>query len=63
MNSQRSKFFLENSKDTDQTACIGPDKKGYPHNDFLFLQENIHCEYSLEGPQRGTSNRYPQGTF
>ena len=25
---------------------------------FLFLLENIHCEYSLEPPRRGGSNEY-----
>ena len=27
---------------------------------FLFLNENICCGYSLEAPQRGASNEYPQ---
>ena len=27
---------------------------------FLFLHKNICCGYSLEVPQRGTSNGYPQ---
>ena len=30
---------------------------------FLFLDGNICCEYSLEVPQRGTSNEYPQHMF
>ena len=30
---------------------------------FLFLHVNICCGYSLEVPQRGTSNEYPQHTF
>ena len=30
---------------------------------FLFLHENICCGYSLEVPQRGTSNEYPQHMF
>ena len=30
---------------------------------FLFLHENIHCGYSLEVPQLGTSNKYPQHMF
>ena len=30
---------------------------------FLFLHKNICCGYSLEVPQRGTSNEYPQHTF
>ena len=30
---------------------------------FLFLHENICCGYSLEVPQRGTSNEYPQHVF
>ena len=29
---------------------------------FLFLHENICCRYSLEVPQWGTSNEYPQYT-
>ena len=27
---------------------------------FLFVHENIHCGYSLEAPQTGTSNEYPR---
>ena len=34
-------------------------EEGYPHNIFLFLDENICCGYSLEGPHRGASNEYP----
>ena len=30
---------------------------------FLFLNENICCGYSLEAPQRGASNEYPQHIF
>ena len=30
---------------------------------FLFLHENICCGYSLEVPQRGASNEYPQHMF
>ena len=30
---------------------------------FLFLHENICCGYSLEAPQRGASNDYPQHMF
>ena len=30
---------------------------------FLFLHKNICCGYSLEVPQRGTSNEYPQHMF
>ena len=30
---------------------------------FLFLDENICCEYSLEVPWRGASNEYPQCMF
>ena len=30
---------------------------------FLFLHENICCGYSLEAPQRGASNEYPQHMF
>ena len=30
---------------------------------FFFLYENICCGYSLEAPQQGTSNEYPQHTF
>ena len=30
---------------------------------FLFLHKNICCGYSLEAPQLGTSNEYPQHTF
>ena len=30
---------------------------------FLFLHGNICCGYSLEAPQRGASNEYPQHMF
>ena len=30
---------------------------------FLFFHGSICCGYSLEVPQRGTSNEYPQHTF
>ena len=30
---------------------------------FLFLLKNIDCAYSLEPPQRGGSNVYPQSMF
>ena len=30
---------------------------------FLFLLKNIDCGYSLEPPQRGGSNVYPQSMF
>ena len=30
---------------------------------FLFLLQNIDCGYSLELPQRGGSNVYPQSMF
>ena len=41
-------------------SCIPADNMGYRLNIFLFLHENICCGYSLEVPQRGTSNEYPQ---
>ena len=30
---------------------------------FLFLNKNIFCGYSLEAPQRGTSNEYQNICF
>ena len=30
---------------------------------FLFLHKTIYCGYSLEAPQRGASNEYPQYMF
>ena len=30
---------------------------------FIFLNENIYCEYPLEAPPRGASNEYPQYMF
>ena len=30
---------------------------------FLFLLQNIDCEYSLEPPRQGGSNMYPQSMF
>ena len=30
---------------------------------FFFLLQNIDCGYSLESPQRGDSNVYPQSMF
>ena len=37
---------------------IATDKRGDPHNIFVFLHENICCGYSLEAPRRGASNEY-----
>ena len=42
---------------------IATDKRGYPHNIFLILHENICCGCSLEAPQRGASNEYSQHMF
>ena len=30
---------------------------------FLFLNKNICCGYSLEAPQQGASNKYPQHKY
>ena len=30
---------------------------------FLTFAQNIDCEYTLEPPQRGGSNEYPQSMF
>ena len=30
---------------------------------FLIFAQNIDCEYTLEPPQRGGSNEYPQSMF
>ena len=30
---------------------------------FLIFPQNIDCEYTLEPPQRGGSNEYPQSMF
>ena len=30
---------------------------------FHISAQNIDCEYSLEPPQRGSSNKYPQSMF
>ena len=47
-----------------QCLYIGLDKSGYPVNIFfIFLHESIYCGYSLEVPQQGTSNEYPQHMF
>ena len=32
-------------------------------NIFLSFAQNIDCEYTLEPPQRGDSNEYPQSMF
>ena len=42
---------------------ISLDKNGYQVNIFLFLHENKCLGYSLEAPQCGTSNEYPQHMF
>ena len=44
-------------------TSIALDKKGSQIDIFLFLHENICCGYSLEVPQWGTSNEYPQHMF
>ena len=57
---QRSEIFVITVKVKDKA----PDKRGYPDKYFfLFLHENIYCGYSLEAPQRGASNEYPQHMF
>ena len=33
------------------------------YNNFLISAQNIDCSYSLEPPQRGGSNEYPQSSF
>ena len=43
--------------------CIVLDKIGYQANSFLISRKNICCGYSLEVPQRGASNEYPQHMF
>ena len=43
--------------------CIGLDKSGYPVSIFLISPLNICCGYSLEVPQGGTFNEYPQHMF
>ena len=45
------------------THNIAPDKRGIHIIFFLFFHENICCGYSLEAPQQGTSNEYPQHMF
>ena len=42
---------------------IATDKRGIHIIFFLFLDENICCGYSLEAPQRGAFNEYPQHMF
>ena len=42
---------------------IATDKRGIHIIFFLFLKENICCGYSLEAPQGGASNEYPQHMF
>ena len=37
---------------------IATDKRGYPHDIFLISQQKHMLWYSLEVPQRGTSNEY-----
>ena len=43
--------------------CIATDKRGIHIIFFLFLHENLCSGYSLEAPQRGASNEYPQRMF
>ena len=45
------------------SGIIATDKRGIHIIFFLFLHENICCGYSLEVPQRGASNVYPQHMF
>ena len=46
------KFHLQNWKFSDKNSNI-----------FHISAQNIHCVYSLEPPQRGGSNEYPQSIF
>ena len=54
------------SYDNDENVIMdvtAPDRRAIHIIFFLFLNENIYCGYSLEVPQRGTSNEYPQYIF
>ena len=42
---------------------IATDKRGYPHNIFLISPRKHMLWYSLEAPQQGASNEYPQHMF
>ena len=60
-----NQHFVDTLAGSELDMCIAPDKKGYPHITFfffLFLHKIIWCGYSdsLEVPQWGTSNEYPQ---
>ena len=47
-----------------QTAHIAVAKSSFQMNIFLiYPQKNLYCRYSLEVPQRGTSNEYLQHMF
>ena len=49
--------YTEKNKQTKKTGVC----RGIPN--FLFLLQNIDCGYSLEPPQRGSSNVRPQSMF
>ena len=44
-------------------GVITLDNRAIQMNIYFFLHENICCRYSLEVPQRGASNKYPQHMF
>ena len=51
----------DNAKVSPRT--IATDKRGYPHNIFLISRQKHMLWYSLEAPQRGAFNEYPQHMF
>ena len=59
------KGFLDHYFIAQILICVptAPDKRVSTLYFFLFLHKNICCGYSLEMPQWGISNEYPQQTF
>ena len=56
-------YFWVKVFDSHYHIYIATDKRGYPHHIFLISQRKHMLWYSLEAPQRGASNEYPQHMF
>ena len=62
-------FFWDSSRkhahviNSNLQICKNDDFQSFFLNIFLIFAQNIDCGYTLEPPQRGGSNEYPQSMF
>ena len=58
--------FITKTRNSNILKILPPKNKNFQINNsdiFQILAQNIDCGYSLELPQRGGSNGYPQSMF